>query len=415
MFTIFSDLFSLIFDYIKRFAGKLYYAKRVYKLCAFSVISLAAVSLCMFFSGMRIGYNVNYGGETIAVVKNKAQFSAALDIVKSKVSGKNVETVISQPEYSATLTLNSGIKDEKSVANAIIEKTDGIVYASTLYVDGKKVACAETEALKNCLEDYKNSFAVEAKKCYTVFNENVKLKNGYFLKSDVDGIDDVKEEISKLTVKTVATVVTDIKLPYGTQTVKTADKVIGYTNVETKGKFGLSRRTEETVYLNGELVSSRELSYETVSEPVDEVLVVGTAKSEAKASERSKGHNSGFLFPLPNGVWQVSAYYGDGRGHKGVDLRAPKGTPISAVSDGTVIYASYYGGYGYCIKVDHGNGITTLYAHASQLCVSVGEKVSAGETLALVGSTGNASGNHLHFEVMVGGKNVDPSPYINID
>ena len=86
-----------------------------------------------------------------------------------------------------------------------------------------------------------------------------------------------------------------------------------------------------------------------------------------------------------------------------------------AVAGGRVIESKYDGDFGNCIKIDHGNGLVTLYAHASQLCVKVGDTVNAGDVIALVGSTGNSTGNHLHFSVLSGGKYVDPAPYIGLD
>jgi murein DD-endopeptidase MepM/ murein hydrolase activator NlpD len=98
--------------------------------------------------------------------------------------------------------------------------------------------------------------------------------------------------------------------------------------------------------------------------------------------------------------------------HEGIDITASSGTPIWAAAAGTVIWASWRGGYGNCVVVDHGNGLATLYAHASSILVGVGQSVGQGEMIALVGSTGNSSGPHLHFEVRVNGSAVDPLLYL---
>ena len=99
-------------------------------------------------------------------------------------------------------------------------------------------------------------------------------------------------------------------------------------------------------------------------------------------------------------------------GHTGLDIAAPGGTPIRAAVDGTVSFSGYSGGYGYVVKISHGNGIETYYAHCSELYVSSGEKIEAGDVIAAVGSTGNSTGDHLHFEVVVDGTEIDPQNYL---
>ena len=98
--------------------------------------------------------------------------------------------------------------------------------------------------------------------------------------------------------------------------------------------------------------------------------------------------------------------------HKGIDIGAPAGTEIMAAADGEVTYSGWMGGYGYLIIIDHGNGIETYYGHCSKLYAKVGEKVQAGETIAAVGSTGNSTGNHLHFEIRKNGYQINPQRYL---
>lgn len=98
--------------------------------------------------------------------------------------------------------------------------------------------------------------------------------------------------------------------------------------------------------------------------------------------------------------------------HTGLDIAAPAGTPIRATAAGEVIFSGYSGGYGYVVKISHGNGIQTYYGHCSELYVSTGDTVEAGDVIAAVGSTGNSTGNHLHFEVRVNGEVVNPQNYL---
>lgn len=98
--------------------------------------------------------------------------------------------------------------------------------------------------------------------------------------------------------------------------------------------------------------------------------------------------------------------------HTGIDITAPAGTPIHAAGAGKVVYSGWKKGYGYCIIIDHGGGLATLYAHCSRLLVGEGEVVPRGYVIAKVGTTGLSTGNHLHFEVRINGDPVDPKPYI---
>lgn len=98
--------------------------------------------------------------------------------------------------------------------------------------------------------------------------------------------------------------------------------------------------------------------------------------------------------------------------HTGLDIAATTGTPIKVVADGVVTNASYSGSYGNLVKISHGDGVETWYAHTSKMYVTVGQKVSAGDTIAAVGSTGNSTGAHLHFEIRINGNHINPQKYL---
>ncbi|MEP6472084.1 MAG: M23 family metallopeptidase [Gemmatimonadota bacterium] len=123
---------------------------------------------------------------------------------------------------------------------------------------------------------------------------------------------------------------------------------------------------------------------------------------------------------MPTAGWLSSAFNSSrmhpilhiNRPHEGIDVSAPMGSPIEAPADGTVISAGWVTGYGNTIEIDHGFGIVTRYAHASRLLVQRGDMVKRGQRVALVGNTGLATGPHLHYEVHVNGKPVDPLRYV---
>ncbi len=123
-------------------------------------------------------------------------------------------------------------------------------------------------------------------------------------------------------------------------------------------------------------------------------------------------------WPVP-GRYEISSPYGwrthpiSGKRslHTGIDVPAPTGTAIHAVGAGEVIYAGWYGGYGNAVVIDHGKGVSTLYAHQSRLAVSEGQQVTQDQVIGYVGSTGFSTGPHLHFEVRINGNPTDPLQY----
>lgn len=150
-------------------------------------------------------------------------------------------------------------------------------------------------------------------------------------------------------------------------------------------------------------------------------------ESRAEAAERASRaeRNNGGLatsiaeapdaWLLPMTDYTLSSEYGWrwGRMHAGIDLAAPQGTPIHAMHAGTVVLSGWYAGYGYAVIIDHGNGVQTLHGHTSQLLVSEGQEVAAGERIALVGNTGYSFGPHLHLEVHVDGVPQEPIAWLN--
>ena len=116
--------------------------------------------------------------------------------------------------------------------------------------------------------------------------------------------------------------------------------------------------------------------------------------------------------PIVSGFGQRSdPFTGEIRMHQGIDIDAPAGAPIWAAHDGVVTFAGERGGFGKLVIVDHGDGVETYYAHQQRIDVSVGDEITAGHQLGLVGSTGRSTGPHLHFEVRVDGAPVDPETH----
>lgn len=148
----------------------------------------------------------------------------------------------------------------------------------------------------------------------------------------------------------------------------------------------------------------------------------GGSSSGGSSGGSSGSSSSGWTWPVPGHTrissdygWRNCPYHGREK-HSGIDIPAPYGTPVKAASGGTVIHSGYLGSYGNAVLIRHGNSLYTLYGHNSSLVVRSGAKVSKGQTIAKVGSTGNSTGNHCHFEVRKGGSghgnNVSPWNYV---
>jgi murein DD-endopeptidase MepM/ murein hydrolase activator NlpD len=207
-----------------------------------------------------------------------------------------------------------------------------------------------------------------------------------------------------------------------------------------------SKENDESVYYNSieeaqnyiDLINSKysdvddEFKINTLyveNEVSDDTIKQAKAKLEESLNEKvaeinkqkeidSKTINGVYIASVPVSNGHITSRFGSRESirnhtHKGIDIAASYGTDIKAVADGTIEYASYNsGGYGNLVIIDHGNGIKTYYGHCSKLCVSVGQKVNAGDEIAKVGSTGNSTGSHCHFEIRVNGTQINPQKYV---
>ena len=180
-----------------------------------------------------------------------------------------------------------------------------------------------------------------------------------------------------------------------------------YKTVED-GKSGAKEVRYSVAFANGEEVSRVMVAEVVTEEPVNKVVATGT-----KMVAASRGDYSGGAVAWPVRGRITSPYGPRGRGyHTGLDIGARSGTPIYAAEGGVVISAGWSGGYGYLTVIDHGDGLSTAYAHQSKMAVSRGTRVSRGQLIGYVGNTGNSSGPHLHFEVRVNGRHRNPINYL---
>ena len=235
----------------------------------------------------------------------------------------------------------------------------------------------------------------------------------------------VSNEVNYLRVKLMKTVQRREEIPYETEETKTSSMYVGRTKTVQEGVNGERQITELVTYIDNVAVSTQQVSSKVVKDPVTKKVNVGT-KSKSSYSGYSSStspiyYGTGsvstkMMWPAPT-AHQVSQYYGH-NGHRGMDIttNGASGRPIVAAASGTVTYAGWDStGHGYRVVINHGNGLQTGYSHckSGSIRVRVGQQVSQGQQIARIGSTGNSSGPHLHFEVIRNGTRVNPSQYIS--
>ena len=207
--------------------------------------------------------------------------------------------------------------------------------------------------------------------------------------------------------------------PYETQIIEDDTVPEGVVKVKTAGEYGEVNRVCREIWFEDTVRESQELSSTVLKYPVTEVVIKGTMKTKTTVTTYSKNQRGTYYYPVGNHEGYYSAYMGDGRGHKGVDIAAPYGTPIYAAASGKVtktVASGWGSGYGKHVVIGNDDGNTCRYGHMSYLAegIEVGDYVVAGQLIGYVGSTGDSTGNHLHFEVITSdGSFVNPIDYIS--
>lgn len=193
---------------------------------------------------------------------------------------------------------------------------------------------------------------------------------------------------------------------YETQTVESDSMFKGDTKVQQQGKDGLRTVTYAISEQNGRAFKKEVRSEQVLQAPVKHIIVKGIKVIP------SRGDGS-FSFPTNGGYISSEMGYRWGKLHKGIDIARPSDYTIKAADNGIVTSAGWDGGYGNKIVIDHQNGYVTVYAHLDSISVSAGQTVPKGTAIGVMGSTGDSTGTHLHFEVYKNGSLVDPRSVLN--
>ena len=385
---------------------------------------------------------VQVNGQTVGYVANEEVFNLAKEDVMQRINyaGSDKTELTIEPTYTISVTHKT--MDESETANAILQSaSDQISEGTALYLDGELTAvCSDGDTLRSYLESLLAPYEDQTDENISVgFNKNVTLEDGiYFNDSfeDDNSIEDMltgvqqQEKIytvragdtlwdiaqkNDLTFRELCALNTNFKgapltensnIQEGDQLIVTKQEAlleVRITKVETR---------EEEIHFgtDGVLLEQTILSTETIREPVNKKVVVGTKKVTKYGAAAYIGGSGQFIWPVP-GYRNCSRWYSSG--HKGVDICASAGTPIYASAGGTVTKAGYNKagagtGYGYSVIISHSGGYTTVYAHCLSLAVSAGQTVRQGQLIGYVGSTGRSSGNHCHFEIRRNGSYIAP-------
>lgn len=338
---------------------------------------------------------VRVNGQMLGAADDGAALDAMLLSIKAPyitentVSAQFVEPLTVTREYTATTALRD-IEDLREVLTSnTMERLDYTVQAGDTFSG----IAARLDMTMEDLQDLNPSIDIN------------KLMIGQVLTT--------RQAVPYLSVRTVDSETYDGSIPYAVETVNDDTMYQGNSKVLTPGTDGSATFTADVTYVNGVEQERVILDTQVHSEPVTQVVAVGT-KPRPKTMATGK-----FIWPLWGRVTSGfgSRYiFGSYSFHSGIDINGSYGAAIVAADGGKVVFSGTgqgsYWSYGNYVEIDHENGLHTIYAHCSSLNVRVGDRVYQGQTIARVGATGRATGNHLHFQVKQNGETVSPYNYL---
>ncbi len=433
-------------------------------------IALTIFAGASFTQTHQLATGVSVNGTYVGAVSNPDTFRQAYSYVKtsaSKALGYDYnfenDAVHTYPVFAA----NDKLLTEGALVNEICNASGTVSYSSVLKIDGQTVgASVSSSAIEAALSDKLNSYISE-NTISAEFVQDLQISKEIVSESKaraVSSISDIvnatsQEEViytvkagdtwsqiaahydmsSKgllalnpdcnmdlihegqeltvsaavplLSVRVVDRIQYQAPVAYDTEYVDDSSMYQGQTKVLTKGVTGLANVDAHVTTIDGVETSRNVISSTTVKNPVTQIMAKGT-------KERPKTVASG-AFAWPTSGRLTSTFGGraspggiGSTNHKGIDIAKSRGAAIKAADGGTVSFAGWMGGYGYLVIINHNNGYQTYYGHNSKLSVTPGTKVYKGQKIAEMGSTGNSTGNHCHFEIRLNGNPVNPLKYL---
>ncbi len=359
-------------------------------------------------------------GDTIGYVSDELELQAGIAMAQERLETTDIllEAAI-KPDVSLHMIPQASVLERAEICDYLLFRTDAVLlYASGVYIDG--IFCGAVEdrdALEQLLEEILEDNCDGKEGVTASFFETVELLDGQYPQPRILSPEEMKKFLmsdSRLQVLVSGTIQYEVEVPYSVQRVADASSYEGSERVRTNGEKGLNRVTATVTYLNGEQLSSVITSSTVIKEPVTQVVAYGT-KAIDKNYQGGANATGRFVWPTPDTRY-VSQYFHARHGGLDIWSRDMTGEDIVAADGGTVIVAvdpkgTTYWSYGKYIIIDHGGGYQTLYAHCDELFVKTGDKVIQGQRIAAVGNTGRSTSPHLHFEVRVNGRAVNPMKF----
>ena len=425
-----------------------------------------------YFSTLEYGLAFESNGKTLAYITDESVYNKAEQIIRSRTSAEATEIGNVAPQFSVVPVSSLELTDSEELANIILKNSGQSVYEGYgLYIDGEFVGSTdESDNLLALLEEYREQFRKEGDtESKLQFKQKVALIDGVYptssimamsefrllLNSEIEGekyhtvsagespslIADmydlyvselkamnpileknpniyvgqdlvVSKSVSYLNVTSTRREVYSEEVPYTTIKTPSDKYYTTYSKVTKKGVPGEQLVRALVTYEDGMVVGRQILNTVLLKEPVAREMIVGT-KNPIYSVGNSAGTNKGFIWPTIGG--HVSCGYLGYKGHTGMDIAGcGYGSNIYASAAGQVVKVKWgKTGYGYHVIINHGDGIQTLYAHMSNIYVKQGQYVNQGDIIGAMGSTGNSTGTHLHFEIRINGQYVNPKNYIS--
>lgn len=399
---------------------------------------IAAVILIAVFSYWRnvtFALKVIYNDESIGYISDESVFIEAKEMVVDRLTSNSIT---SEQTTGAAGNLNAGyelaivsydeLNDARTISDKMIENSaDNLTHACGVYIDGRFICAVKNEAdaktvFYNIIAPYEEE--AEAGGYVVGFLQEINYVQGLYRDEenvmwDASDLETYINSNSVINIKKSVSSYEVVDVPYPTVTTRDITKYSGYRVVRQEGKSGSKRVTTTHVYIDDVLTDIYTVD-EVLVEPTEEILVVGT-KTTYGGVYIGQASSMGFLWPAPHCHYISSPYGWRSSGwHKGVDLctsnGTARGTPVIASRSGTVeVVQRSSSGYGNMVLINHGDGYKTRYAHMldGSITVRMGEAVEGGKTIGRVGSTGNSSGPHLHFEVIYNGETQNPMNFIS--